>query len=724
LDSVLTSIRAKHASSDGGLPAKSTCGIVLDGVSVNIIVPGGPAWRHPWDKGEDHVSSGDVILKVDGEPVDRKSVIAKLRGDDVPGSKVTLTLKRGEEDEHVVTLERASMRSTMNLKDLYLAIDELRSAAADPERLDEAVTTLLKRVDSVVEYERTAGTRLYSHVAELEKALITTEEEAKALRTSSSATAGAAASGADKGKEELRGQVRVLEQELRAIRAAGPPAQSAQGAAARPQGEHERAQRDAAALRDEVQALRAAADAAGARTAQLERELKAAVESRAVAQEGCDQAAAHALKLERTVVELQQEDKRMRRQLESAQGQARRDAESAGGQAAALARELEEEREHAAGLKKETVALREEVGARQFELSRAETEAAQLRSKLKGLQAEADAARAEAGRALADAQRARDALKDAVAQSRDLATQVASLDAALAGKDARGAAAQRAVAAEVDDLRKSNLSLREERRKAQDERARMQAELASLKAAPRIEVVESGRSKELEAQLQQLRREHAQLEAMLAAAQAGAAQAPAEGAEERAAARRADRERHTQRETPLFNGRTDDIHHAAGAAVACLLTAKVIWHVQSSYGRDGGMMGLVVVVAVLFAVVFTMLTVFKALLIAFPGAPPRPLCSLDPPRSATSLRAPVPPAVLGLNARARRHADPCCGCVEAEEEDDVAGQPLRNVLVEAGAPHHPPSLRESHVQPAAQGSGGRASWTAAAHRSDGYHALA
>lgn len=39
LDHVVTGLRAKHAPKEGGLPAKSTCGIVLDGVVVSIIVP-------------------------------------------------------------------------------------------------------------------------------------------------------------------------------------------------------------------------------------------------------------------------------------------------------------------------------------------------------------------------------------------------------------------------------------------------------------------------------------------------------------------------------------------------------------------------------------------------------------------------------------------------------------------------------------------------------------
>jgi hypothetical protein len=86
LDHVVSGLRAKHAPKEGGLPAKSTCGIVLDGVTVSIIVPGGPAWRHPWDTTEDHVAPGDIIQMVDGEKVDRKTIISKLRGEDVPGS--------------------------------------------------------------------------------------------------------------------------------------------------------------------------------------------------------------------------------------------------------------------------------------------------------------------------------------------------------------------------------------------------------------------------------------------------------------------------------------------------------------------------------------------------------------------------------------------------------------------------------------------------------------
>ena len=49
---------------------------------------------------------GDTIISIDGERVDPKEILDKLKGIDVPGSVVELTLRRSGGNEEVVPLRR------------------------------------------------------------------------------------------------------------------------------------------------------------------------------------------------------------------------------------------------------------------------------------------------------------------------------------------------------------------------------------------------------------------------------------------------------------------------------------------------------------------------------------------------------------------------------------------------------------------------------------------
>jgi C-terminal processing protease CtpA/Prc len=63
--------------------------MMLHGNTIDIMVEGGPAFRC---KQLDH---GDFILRVDGEEVTLESCPQALIGCDIPGSVVTVTVRKG-----------------------------------------------------------------------------------------------------------------------------------------------------------------------------------------------------------------------------------------------------------------------------------------------------------------------------------------------------------------------------------------------------------------------------------------------------------------------------------------------------------------------------------------------------------------------------------------------------------------------------------------------------
>jgi C-terminal processing protease CtpA/Prc len=63
---------------------------MLHGTKIENTLFGGPAFGH--------LMKGDVLVKIDGAPVSEDSVLSDLRGTDIPGSKVTLTVRRVKRD--------------------------------------------------------------------------------------------------------------------------------------------------------------------------------------------------------------------------------------------------------------------------------------------------------------------------------------------------------------------------------------------------------------------------------------------------------------------------------------------------------------------------------------------------------------------------------------------------------------------------------------------------
>ncbi len=96
-EDMLAELRKKHeVKSSQPLPARSTVGIVLEGVVVNIIVPGSPSYKR--NEAGECIEPGDTVVAIDGAEVTKADIIPKLRGNDVPGSLVSISvLKQGRE---------------------------------------------------------------------------------------------------------------------------------------------------------------------------------------------------------------------------------------------------------------------------------------------------------------------------------------------------------------------------------------------------------------------------------------------------------------------------------------------------------------------------------------------------------------------------------------------------------------------------------------------------
>jgi hypothetical protein len=75
-------VRSKSESSG----ERCTVGIMLCGTKVQNTLIGGPS--------AGLLEKGDILLRIDGEPVTEDDVVAKLKGCDIPGSQILITVGR------------------------------------------------------------------------------------------------------------------------------------------------------------------------------------------------------------------------------------------------------------------------------------------------------------------------------------------------------------------------------------------------------------------------------------------------------------------------------------------------------------------------------------------------------------------------------------------------------------------------------------------------------
>jgi len=185
----------EHAGHAVGTPAsarsqavalRSTLGLVLDGSTVTIVVPGGPAWRAVQD-GE-RIEVGDLVRSVDGQQITSRNAADALRGADLPGTPVRIEVEKRPSTasgkwtardlsvypaqqvkvtEFVVV--RQDIEMVMLLKNVQSALGTVWKAVGDGGRVQKPLEDLERCFDSVVVYAADDEARLCQAVRELER---------------------------------------------------------------------------------------------------------------------------------------------------------------------------------------------------------------------------------------------------------------------------------------------------------------------------------------------------------------------------------------------------------------------------------------------------------------------------------------------------------------------------------------------------------------------------
>ena len=132
-DELLAQLRSKHVVTESGKIAavRSTVGLVLDGATVSMVVPGGPAYKAVNGK---RIEKGDKVIGIDPDgsegirQADEASVIGLLRGADVVGSRLVVQVAKHSSGRiETFALQRADFRSVEYAKDLYLKLAALQT---------------------------------------------------------------------------------------------------------------------------------------------------------------------------------------------------------------------------------------------------------------------------------------------------------------------------------------------------------------------------------------------------------------------------------------------------------------------------------------------------------------------------------------------------------------------------------------------------------------------
>jgi len=145
--------------------SKSTVGLMFNGNGhVENVMAGGPAYTSR------KIFKGDVIVKVDGQFVQGKDLQRKIIGDDVPGSLVTLTLKRGPADLVEVTMKRISTEEVADKRrmfDLFTKLNDRAKKDHDSEAskcVDETLLLWEKMLNADFDHDK----RIFDNVRSMQ----------------------------------------------------------------------------------------------------------------------------------------------------------------------------------------------------------------------------------------------------------------------------------------------------------------------------------------------------------------------------------------------------------------------------------------------------------------------------------------------------------------------------------------------------------------------------
>lgn len=139
---------------------KSTLGMILNGLTVDQMLAGGPAWTAGLEQGAD-------IVAVDGEAVTLYNLHELLRGSDIPGSKVTLSVRLPEAGEaRTAVLTRLPTRGIAVKRALFEHMADLKEHARSlaDHKIMEIADTCIEAVNNLMVSEGAAFSRLTENV--------------------------------------------------------------------------------------------------------------------------------------------------------------------------------------------------------------------------------------------------------------------------------------------------------------------------------------------------------------------------------------------------------------------------------------------------------------------------------------------------------------------------------------------------------------------------------
>ena len=207
-------LRSKWAIPDNGKPppVKSTVGLVLDNTAVSMVVPGGPAYKPVNGK---QIEKTDIVIAIDPDgksglkPVAASTIIPLLRGPDKVGSMVTLQVTKSSTKETLeFAMKRADFRQVEKIKDVYMKLAELSSAAKapKPDVIQKISKELETNVGALNDWTSMVESLLRDHVADLEDLVTANLQHIQALEQD-------AAEQVRKHAEELQKQRAAAEEE-------------------------------------------------------------------------------------------------------------------------------------------------------------------------------------------------------------------------------------------------------------------------------------------------------------------------------------------------------------------------------------------------------------------------------------------------------------------------------------------------------------------------------
>jgi len=175
---------SKRSSLQSGAMAgpNSTLGIVLNGTTIDFMIPGGPAHE------EEVLEPRDEILEVDGMAVDRSNVNLALKGCDEIGSMVRLGVRKAEDGKRVdVVLKRTSLTYIHHMQVYLELMDQLKSVCKRNPDMADLVRRLASKVKEMDSYNASSEHELRKS---LRKYCNTLPKIADMLRRSPPATGG------------------------------------------------------------------------------------------------------------------------------------------------------------------------------------------------------------------------------------------------------------------------------------------------------------------------------------------------------------------------------------------------------------------------------------------------------------------------------------------------------------------------------------------------------